>query len=107
MPQEVTDRDDLGPMFKEVRGKGMPQTMATRGDPGGFGVALHLLLDRCDREELLAAFAVPKDRALRPRPWMLLETLLNTHHRIGRHVHAPIFAPFALLDMQRLLLPVN
>lgn len=73
MPQEVPDRDDLGAMFQEVGRKGMPQTMATRGDPGGFGVALHLLLDRFDREELLTAFAVPKDITLRPRPWMLLQ----------------------------------
>lgn len=82
MPQEGTDRDHLGPVFQEVRRKGMPQTMATRGDPGGFGVALHLLLDRFDREELLAAFAVPKDIALRPRPWMLRQALLDTGHGI-------------------------
>jgi hypothetical protein len=38
---------------------------------------------------------------------MLLETLLDTRHGIGRHVHAPIFAPFALHDMQGLLLPID
>ena len=107
MPQEVADRDDLGPVFQEVRGKGMPQAMATRRDPRGFGVALHLLLDRFDREGLLGAFAVPKDIALRPCPRMLRQTLLDTGHRIGRHIHAPIFAPFALHDMQGLLLPID
>jgi hypothetical protein len=48
LPQEITDCHDLSPVFQEVGRKGMPQTMATRGDPGGFGVALHLLLDRFD-----------------------------------------------------------
>ena len=56
---------------------------------------------------MLGAFAVPKDIPLRPRPWMLLQTLLDTGHGIGRHVHAPIFAPFALHDMQGLLLPID
>src|SRR6266446_9459515 len=65
MPQEISDRDDLGPVLQEVGRKGMPQTMATRRDPCGFGVALHLLLDRFHREGLLGAFAVPKDIALR------------------------------------------
>ena len=107
MPQEVANRHDLGPVFQEIRGKRMPQTMATRRDPRGFRVALHLLLDRFHREGLLDAFAIPKDIALRPRPWMLLQTLLDTGHSIRRHVHAPIFAPFALHDMQGLLLPVD
>ena len=67
MPQEVPDRDDLGAMFQEVGRKGMPQTMATRGDPGGLGIALHFLLDRFDRQRLLATLAVPKDIALGAR----------------------------------------
>ena len=107
MPQEVPDRDDLGAMFQEVGRKGMPQTMATRGDPGGFGVALHLLLDRFDGEGLLGAFAVPKDRALRPCTRMLFQALLDTRHRIRRHRHPTILPSFALYDMSRLLLPID
>ena len=86
MPQEIADRDDLGPVFQEVGGKGRPQTMATRGDPGGFGVALHLLLDRFDGEGLLGAFAVPKDRALGSVAWMLFQALVETGHHIRRHI---------------------
>src|SRR6266566_2120374 len=107
MSQEVPDRDDLGPMFEEVRGKGMPQTMATRGDPGGFGVALHLLLDRFHRQGLLRAFAVPKDIALRSGARMMLQALLDTRHRIGGHIHASILAPFALDHAEGLLLPID
>jgi hypothetical protein len=107
MPQEVPNGDNLGPVFEEVRGKGLPQAMATRREPCGLGVALYLLLNRFHREGVLGAFTVPKDIALRPRPWMLLETLLDTRHGIGRHVHAPIFAPFALHDMDGLLLPID
>ena len=72
MPQEVPDRDDLGTMFEEVGRKGMPQTMATRLDSGRLGIALHLLLDGFHRERPCSTFAVPKDIALRLRPWMLL-----------------------------------
>ena len=107
MPQEVTDRDDLGPVFQEVGGKGMPQTMATRRDPGGFGVALHLLLDRFDGEGLLRAFAVPKDIALRSGARMVLQALLDTGHCIGGHIHASILAPFALDHAEGLLLPID
>ena len=64
-----------------------------RREPCGLGVALHFLLNRFHREGVLGAFAVPKDIPLRPRPWMLLQTLLDTGHGIGRHVHAPIFGP--------------
>src|SRR5438876_11119692 len=85
----------------------MPQAMATRRDARRLGVALHLLLDRFDRQGLLGASAIPKDIALRPRPWMLRQTLLDTGHGIRRHIHPPIFAPFALHDMQRLLLPID
>src|SRR5215470_6750484 len=85
----------------------MPQTMATRSDPGRLGVALHLLLDGFDGEGLLGAFAVPKDIALRACPWMLLQTLLDTGHRIGGHIHAPILPSFALHHAERLLLPIN
>src|SRR5207245_7894609 len=101
MPQEVPDRDDLGAMFQEIGRKGMPQTMATRGDPGGFGVALHLLLDRFDREELLAAFAVPKDIALGSVARMLFQALVKTGHQIRGHIHAAILAPFALENAER------
>src|SRR5438270_13786511 len=94
MPQEVADRDDLGPMFQEVGRKGMPQTMTTGGDPGGFGVALHLLLDRFDRQRLLGAFAVPKDIALRPCSWWRSRHLRDTHHAIGGHLHPTLFPPF-------------
>src|SRR4029453_18773140 len=107
VPQEVADGDDLSPVFEEVRGKRMPQAVATRREPYGLGVALHFLLNRFHRERVLGAFAVPKDITLRPRPWMLLQTLLDTGHGIGRHVHAPIFAPFALRNMQGLLLPID
>src|SRR5713101_8514097 len=85
----------------------MPQALATRRDARRLGVALHLLLDCFDRQELLDAFAIPKDIALRPRPWMLRQTLLDTGHGIRRHIHPPIFPPFALLDMQRLLFPID
>src|SRR4030095_2368810 len=107
MPQEVADGDDHGPMFEEIRRKGMPQAMTTRGDPSRLRIALHLLLDRFDRQGLLGAFAVPKDIALCLCTWMLLQTLLDTRHRIGGHIHASILAPFALLDVQGLLLPID
>jgi hypothetical protein len=79
MPQEVTDRDDLGSVFQEVGGKGMPQTMTTCSDPSGFGVALYLLLDRFDGEGLLHTFAVPKDIALRAGARMLLQARLDSN----------------------------
>jgi hypothetical protein len=107
MPQEITDRDHLGPMFQEVGRKGVPQTMATRGDPSGFGVALHLLLDRFEREGLPGAFAVPKDLAQRSVAWMLVQALAETGHHIWGHIHAAILAPFALENAQGLLLPID
>ena len=107
MPQAVTDRDHLGPLFQEVGRKGMPHTMATRGDPGGFGVALHLLLDRFDRQGLLNAFAVPKDLALGSVARMLFQALVETGHHIGGHRHASILAPFALDNVEGLLLPID
>src|SRR5262245_54259580 len=96
MPQEVANGDDLGPVLQQIRGKGMPQAMTTRGDPGRLGVAVHLLLDGFDGEGILRAFAVPKDIALGPRPWMLPQILLDTGYGIGRHIHAAIFVSFAL-----------
>ena len=36
MPQEVADGDDLSPVFEEVRGKGMPQAVATRREPAAL-----------------------------------------------------------------------
>src|SRR5215467_14793547 len=45
MPQKVANGHDLGPMFQEVRGKGMPQAMTTCRDTRRFGVALYLLLN--------------------------------------------------------------
>src|SRR6266446_3495058 len=85
----------------------MPQTMATRGDPGSFGVALHLLLDRFDREWLLGAFTVPKDRALSAVTWMLFQALAETGHQIRGHIHVAILAPFALENAQPLLFPID
>ena len=107
MPQEVPERDDLGAIFQEVGRKGMPQTMTAREDACGFGVALHLLLDGFHRERPCSTFAVPKDIALRLRPWMLCQTLLDTGHRIGGQIHAPILTPFALHHMQGLLFPID
>src|SRR4029453_4667097 len=107
MPQEVADRHELGPMFQEVRGKSMPQAMTTRRDPRRFGVALHLLLNGFHREGLRGAFAVPDAIALRAYPGMLRQTLLDTRHRIGGHIHAPILTAFALHHTQSLLLPIN
>jgi hypothetical protein len=85
----------------------MPQAMTTGGNPRRLGIALHLLLDGFHGEGTVVAFAIPKHIALRPRAWMLRHTLLDARDRIRRHVDAPIFAPFALHDMQGLLLPVN
>ena len=82
MAQEVADSDDLGPMFEEVGGKGMPQAVATRREARCLGIALHLLLDGFHRQGLLDAFAIPKDVALRLRARMLFEALLDARHRI-------------------------
>src|SRR5207237_9979365 len=71
MPQEVANGDHLRAVFEQVRGKGMPQAMATRRDARGLGVALHLFLDRFDREQLPLTFAIPKDIALGPFARML------------------------------------
>ena len=38
---------------------------------------------------------------------MLRQTVLDTCHRVGGHVHAPILTPFALHHPQSLLLPIN
>jgi hypothetical protein len=38
---------------------------------------------------------------------MLCQTLLDTGHRIGGQIHAPILAPFALHHLQGLLFPIN
>src|SRR6267378_2114592 len=100
LPQEVANGDDLRAVFQHVRGKGMPQALATRSDTRGLGVALHLFLDRFDREQLPLTFAIPKDIALRPCPGMLCQTLLDTGHRIGGQIHASILAPFALHHLQ-------
>jgi hypothetical protein len=81
--------------------------MTTRGDPGCLGVALHLLVDGFDGEGLLRPFAVPKDIALRLRPWMLCQPLLDTGHRIGGHRHAPLLPPLALHHMQGLVVPIE
>jgi hypothetical protein len=81
--------------------------MSTGGNSRGLGRALHLLLDGLHGEGTAVAFAIPQHIALRRRAWMLRHTLLDAHDRIGRHVDAPIFAPFTLHDGQGLLLPVN
>src|SRR5215216_905656 len=66
MPQEVSNCDDLGSVFQEVRGKCMPQAMTTGRDARRFGIALHLLLDGFYRERPRLAFAIPKDKAVGP-----------------------------------------
>src|ERR1700752_206137 len=81
--------------------------MTTGGNPRRLGIALHLLLDGFHGEGTVVAFAIPKPIALRPCAWMLRHTLLDARDRIRRHVDAPILAPFALHDMQGLLLPVK
>src|SRR5439155_7420203 len=85
----------------------MPQTMATRDDPCGFGVALHLLLDRFDRQGLVGAFAVPKDRALGSVARMLCQALLETGNKIRGHRSVANLAPFALEKAQGLLFPIE
>ena len=85
----------------------MPQAMTTGGNPRCLGIALHFLLDGFHGERPPLAFAIPKDIALGPFTWMLLQTPLDTRDGIGRHIDAPIFAPFVLRDMQGLLLPVK
>src|SRR6266403_224900 len=101
MPQEVANRHDLCPVFEEIRGKGMPEAMATRCNPSRFGIALYFFLNRFHRQGLLGAFAIPKDIALRLCSWMLRQTLLDTRHGVRRHIHPTIFPPFPLDDMQR------
>ena len=70
MPQEVTNRDDLGPMLQEVRGKGMPQAMTTGGNPvkpSHFvrrGHPLPTALPREQVQRLFAQIVHPMDRAL-------------------------------------------
>ena len=96
MPEKVPDHDHLGAVFPSLQRKGMPQTMATRGDPGSFGVALHLFLDRFDGQRLLGAFTVPKDIAPRAVTRMLRQALMETGHQIRGHIHVAILAPFAL-----------
>src|SRR5882762_3615175 len=107
MPQEVANGDHLRAVFQQVRGKGMPQAMATRRDARGLGVALHLFLDRFDREQLPLTFAIPKDIGLGPFARMLGQTHVETGYRIGGHIHAPIFPPFALHHVEGLLLPID
>src|SRR6266851_5598944 len=107
LPQEVANGDHLRTVFQQVRGKGMPQAMATRRDACSLGVALHLFLDRFDREQLPLTFAIPKDIALGPFARMLRQTRVETGYRIGGHIHAPIFPPFALHHLQGLLFPID
>ena len=85
----------------------MPQAMATGGDPRGFGIALHFLLDSFHGERPRRALAIPKHIAVGSFTRMLLQAPLHTGDGIGRQIDAPIFAPFALRDLQGLLLPVN
>src|SRR5260370_9062503 len=107
MPQGGANGAPLRAVFQQVRGKGMPQALATRRDARGLGVALHLFLDRFDREQLPLTFAIPKDIALGPCARMLRQTRVETGYRIGRHIHTPIFPPFALYYMERPLFPID
>src|SRR5438128_12523681 len=103
MPQEFLDRDDLGALLEQVRGKRMPEAMATRGDPRGLGVALHLLLDRRNRQRPVGALLVPEDGGSWHVRWPLDQTGLETRHCIGGDVDPPIFPAFGLVDPDGLL----
>ena len=83
----------------------MPEAMATCGDPRGLGVALHLLLDRRDRQRPLGALLVPEHCSPRHVRGPEGQTGLETRHRIGRGVDSPIFPAFALVDADGLLRP--
>src|SRR5262245_66487514 len=107
MPQECLDRDDLGALLEYVRGKRMPETMATRGDPRGLGVALHLFLDRRAQQRPVGALLVPEDGGSRHVCWPIGQTGLEMRHRIGGDVDPPIFPAFALVDADGLLRPVD
>ena len=85
----------------------MPEAMATRGDPRGLGVALHLLLDRRNRQRPVGALLVPEDGGSWHVRWPLDQTGLETRHRIGGDVDPPIFPAFGLVDPDGLLRPVD
>ena len=106
MSQKVADGDDLGAMFEEVRGECVPQAMATRRGlrpwrsvPSSF----ESLSPRGDAGRVCGS----KRRSPAPARLDAAGTVLDTRHGIGRQVHAPIFAPFALHDMHSLLLPID
>ena len=107
MPQEFLDRNDLGALLEYVRGKRLPETMATRGDPRGLGVALHLFLDRRAQQRPVGALLVPEDGDARHVCWPIGQTGLEMRHRIGGDVDPPIFPAFALVDADGLLRPVE
>lgn len=107
MPQEFLDRDDLRAVLEQVRGKRVPQPMTTRQDPRGFGIPLHLLLHRRDRQRSMGTLLVPEDGVPRYLRWPEGQTGLETRHRIGGNVDASIFPAFALFDADRLLRPVD
>src|SRR5215831_14657067 len=85
----------------------MPEAMTTRGDPRGFGIALHLLLDCRDRQRSVGALLVPEDGGPRHLSGPESQTGLEARHRIRGDVDASIFPAFALLDAERLLGPIN
>jgi hypothetical protein len=86
------------PCSSQFEAKGLPQALTTRGDPGGLGVALPLLVARFDREGLVVACAVPQDIACGPFARTLRQTGVETGHQSRGHRHAPILATFPLLD---------
>ena len=80
--------------------------MTTRRDARRLGIALHLLWMAFTDRGCWTRLRF-KHRALRSLARMLLQALLDAGHGIRRHVHASIFAPFALHDLHGLLLPID
>ena len=106
MPEELFDRDHLGSFLQQIRGECVTQAMTTGDDPGRLRIALHLLLDRLDGERLPRPLPIPEQIVSRDCDRALSQTLSQAEQGVRRDVDAPILAPFALPDEERLLLPV-
>src|SRR4030095_8969188 len=85
----------------------MPETMATRGDPRGLGVALHLFLDRRDQQRPVGALLVPADGGSRAVGWPGVKAGPCFLPAAGGADPPPIFPAFALVDADGLLRPVD
>ena len=107
MAEQLPNEHDLSPLLQQVGGKGVTETVTARADPRGRGIAGHLLLNRLDRQRPAEPFLVPEYQGSWHTGRASLQALPQAREGIGRQIDIASFAPFALLNVQGVLCPIN